>query len=72
MSWSCAIAILLRFYKGAVHWRDIPEMTIRQFNGMFDEIGRILKMENGGDKASSALEGQAAQKFMTRHFGKPK
>ena len=41
-----AIALVLRYYKGAITWTDVWErMTIRCFNVMFEEIVNVSKLE---------------------------
>lgn len=73
MSLITAIALMLRFYKGAITWQDIWErMTIRCFNIMFGEITNVINIENGEEGTPVSLTGEDAFKLAQRFCPKRK
>ena len=58
-----AIAVVLRFYKGAVTWSDIWDMTLRQFSGLVDEMNVLITLEN---KQEQGLSGKAATGYLEK------
>jgi len=60
--------MLLHFYGGAISLADISELTIRQFQGLLDEMGTIISMQNGSDSTEPVLEGKAAADALSKLF----
>lgn len=61
MTWPTAIAAVMRFYKGAITWPDIWNMTIDQFTGMLEQIGNVVELEIGEEpKKEVSLSGEKA------------
>jgi len=60
---------MLRYYNGAISHEDICNMSLRQFNALFDDINEVFKLENAESKPF-VLEGDLAVKVAEARYGK--
>lgn len=72
MSWPTAIAMLCRFYGFSL--AEVMAMTIRQFMGMLEQAGEVLKMECGDNKneQETSLTGEQGFALAQRIFPRGK
>ena len=54
---------MLRFYKGAVTWESVWQMTMRQFCGMLDLIEPVAKLETGNEKSGAISDPDAIRQY---------
>ena len=55
---------MLRFYKGAVTWESVWQMTMRQFCGMLDLIEAVAKLETGDKKDTGISNPDAIRQYV--------
>ena len=63
------MAIMLRYFNGAVGYKDIVRMSLRQFKALYGDINEVLKLENP-ETTPMVLEGDMAVKFAEAKYGK--
>ena len=68
------IALVLRFYKGAISYNDICNITITQLYNLMNEISNVIKLEHPDSKddkkESTPLTGEQGAMLAQRIFKK--